>query len=208
MLDQLSRGAGQPFMTFHHLTSVPQAAKGKGGAKQQQLQKQKPPDTALGTPAQQHRDPEMTQQKGDVAEETGAAAQEAAAEQQVWMAKALHLNVVSQSLMTTAPAQCRAKGVSWQPAKLIKTAYLLQDIVDPDNVSTELKQRIAAAQKRKQQQQQEKTGFAEVLSHLGVTMTHVHRLKSPQLSHRHCCLQGILQETKLIEWPTLRAVRF
>ena len=58
-------------------------------------------------------------------------------------------------------------------------ASLVQDPVDSDTASAELKQRIAAAQKRKQQQQQEKTGFAEVLLRLGVTMTDGQRLKSP-----------------------------
>ena len=70
---------------------------------------------------------------------------------------------------------------SQQPAEiqLHKHCLLLQDVADADTASTELKERIAAAQKRKQQQQQEKTGFAEVQSRLGVTMTCVHRLKSP-----------------------------
>ena len=73
---------------------VLQAAKGKGGAKQQQLQKQKAPKTALGKPAQQHRDPEMIAKEGDTAEEEGAAMQEAAAEQQVWIANAPRLSAV------------------------------------------------------------------------------------------------------------------
>ena len=70
-------------MTFRHHVHLLQAAKGKSGAKQQQLQKQKPPDTALGKPAQQRRDSETAEKAGDTADERGAATQEAAAEQQV-----------------------------------------------------------------------------------------------------------------------------
>ena len=67
--------------------------------------------------------------------------------------------------------------VPQQPAniQMHNHCLLLQDLVDSDTASTELKQRIAAAQKRKQQQQQEKTGLAEVLLSFGATKTHVHR---------------------------------
>ena len=95
-----------------------QAAKGKGGAKQQQLQKQKSPATALGKPAQQRRDPEITEKEGDTAEGKGAAAQEAAAEQQVWIANALRLSAVSQTLHDYCTAQAGPMMVSRQPASI------------------------------------------------------------------------------------------
>ena len=146
-----------------------QAAKGKGGAKQQQLQKQKPPDMALGKPAQQHRDPEIKEKEGDTAEEKGAATQEAAAEQRVWIANAPRLSAVPQTLHDHCTYSKQGQWMaSKQPANIQRHKHcsLLQDLVDSDTASTELKERIAAAQKRKQQQQQEKTGFAQVLLRL------------------------------------------